>query len=143
MTPYPHSPKDEGQGVLSLHGTVTSGVGAAIGFTELPWARKQFETKLGFSPFPGTFNVRLQAEDETAWNRLRSRLGIEITPELGACLSFCYPVVVNGRIRGAVVRPEVPSYPAGIVEILAHVHLRSTLGVADGDSVELMFEGGK
>lgn len=123
---------------VTIHGTVTSGVGAAGGFTELPWAQRQFETKLGFRPFPGTFNVRLKPADEEIWRVLRAQPGIEITPEPGACLSYCYPVLVNGRIRGAVLRPEVHQYPADIVEILADTHLRSTLGLAEGDEVELL-----
>ncbi len=124
---------------VTLHGVVMSGVGAAARFTELPWARGQFETKLGFRPFPGTFNIRLQPSDEAAWSQLRARPGIEITPEPGACLSFCYPLLVNGRISGAALRPEVAGYPQDIVEILAAIHLRSALGLVDGNAVELCF----
>ncbi|HEY3115172.1 MAG TPA: DUF120 domain-containing protein [Chloroflexota bacterium] len=124
---------------VTIHGAVTSGVGAAVGFTELPWARTQFETKLGLRPVPGTFNVRLQPGDEAIWNRIRAKPGIEITPEPGACLSYCYPVRVNGSLPGAVIHPEVPGYPNDIVEVLSDIHLRSALEVGDGDTVELVF----
>ena len=119
---------------------MVTGVGAAAEFTELPWAHEQFKEKLGFPPFPGTFNVRLTPSDVATWSRIRAQAGVEITPEAGACVSYCYPVLVNGSVHGAVLSPEVPNYPADVVEILAETHLRSILGVADGDAVDLVFE---
>lgn len=123
---------------LVLHGNAVTGAGVAASFTELPWAQRQFQTKLGLRPYPGTFNLKVDPADEAAWRRLRAEPGIQILPdEAGACLSRCYPVLVNDRIRGAIILPEVAGYPPDVIEIIAEGHLRSTLGLADADPVAL------
>ncbi|MEM3712744.1 MAG: DUF120 domain-containing protein [Thermoproteota archaeon] len=40
-------------------------------------------------------------------------------------------------MKGAVVIPRVPSYPKDMLEIIAPVNLRETLGLKDGDEIEV------
>jgi riboflavin kinase len=48
-------------------------------------------------------------------------------------------VKVEG-IEGAMVRPEMSSYPRDLVEVIAPISLKSSLGLADGDEVTLTLE---
>ena len=122
-----------------LHGVVASGLGKARGFTQLPWASEQFARKLDLRPAPGTFNVRLvDDENRSRWQALKRETGIEIDPpDAGSCVARCYPLVVNDRIRGAIILPHVPWYPEDQVEVLAEQSIRAALNLQDGDGVIL------
>lgn len=125
-----------------LRGTVESGTGEAAKFTALPWAERQFAEKLGLRPAPGTLNLRLLPEDLLPWRRVRASPGVEIEPPEGAgCVGRCYPVLINGATAAAIVVPLAPGYPENRLELMAEVHLRSALGVQDGDPVEVTVQG--
>ena len=44
-------------------------------------------------------------------------------------------VLIEGKIRGAIVVPEVTRYGEDVVELLAPVYLRRALKLRDGDQV--------
>lgn len=129
---------------LELEGVVCSGVGEGAMFTQLDSAMGQFRAKLGFAPYPGTFNLRMQGP---AWEGLRARLaraaGIAITPADGYCGAKCFGVTLDGRVRGAAVFPEVEGYLADKFEVIAPVAVRQALGVRDGDRVRVRVEIGE
>lgn len=123
---------------VELEGRLCSGMGEGARFTQLAWAAREFSEKLGFAPFPGTFNLSL---DGPAWRDARSRLrhapGIAIEPPDGFCAARCFPVLINDRIEGAAVLPDVEDYPDDKFEILAPVGIRQELDMRDGDPVRL------
>jgi CTP-dependent riboflavin kinase len=71
------------------------------------------------------------------WEELRSHPGKTLEPETGYCAGRCYPVSVEGQIPGAIVLPEVPSYPTDAVELLAPVNLREALKLGDGAAITI------
>jgi riboflavin kinase, archaea type len=123
---------------IELEGRLCSGMGEGAIFTQLDWAVREFREKLGFAPYPGTFNLSM---DGPAWTDARTRLlqtaGIAIDPPRGFCAAKCFPVVINDRIEGAAVLPDVGDYPADKFEILAPVGVRRELDLRDGDAVRL------
>ncbi len=121
---------------LVLVGAVCSGAGEGANFTQLEWVRREFLARLGFEPYPGTFNLRLHGTEwEAARRVLAQEPGISINPVPGFCAAKCFHVVVAGRVTGAVVFPEVPGYPPEKFEVISAVPVRQTLGVKDGDEV--------
>ncbi len=121
---------------LLLVGEACSGLGEGASFTALDWVRREFLAKLGFEPYPGTFNLRMGGPAwEAARRIMANEMGISITPAPGFCAAKCFHVVIAGRITGAVVFPEVPGYPPDKFEVISAVPVRQALGVADGDSV--------
>ncbi len=129
--------------MTTLTGVLASGLGEGASFTRLDWARAAFVARLGIDPHPGTVNIALVDAAECAtWARLRARPGIAIPPPDPAwCAARCFAVTIAGRIPGAVVLPEVSSYPADKVEVIAAVGVRDALGLRDGDPVVLEFAG--
>lgn len=122
---------------ITLKGTVISGEGSGTRFVKLPWARKQFIEKLGFDPYPGTLNVRLPVETNVkSW--LKKAKGVEIEPAKGFLRGKCFKALVMERVKGAVVMPEVPEYPADVLEVLAPVNLRKTLRLRNGEKVQII-----
>ena len=118
---------------IVLKGKVFSGNKGGKLFVNLPWVRKQMDEKLGFNPYAGTLNLRLP--NETVLNRLREADGIIIVPEKGYSEGKCFKALVNEKVEGAVVLPDVPDYPLDLLEVLAPVNLRKNFGLIDGMEV--------
>lgn len=122
----------------SVRGTVVTGVGEAAGFVTLGWVREQLRAWLGDDPYPGTLNLHLQAPtDVAAWQSVATGGPSHTLPamEEGFCASSYFPVLLDDRVAGGVVLPHVPAYPDDVLEVVAPVNLRATLGVRDGDAV--------
>mgnify|MGYP001315047463 CR=1 FL=1 len=121
---------------LLLVGEACSGLGEGASFTRLDWVRREFLAKLGFEPYPGTFNLRMNGPEWEAARRVMAQeSGIPITPEAGFCAARCFHVVIAGSITGAVVFPEVAGYPSDKFEVISAVPIRQALGMKDGDAV--------
>ena len=118
-----------------LKGKVFSGSKRGKHFVNLPWVKKQINAKLGFNPYIGTLNLRMSNEMDI--HDLRKANGIKIKPEKGYYEGKCFKALVMKKVEGAVVLPDVPEYPSDLLEILAPVNLRKTLGLKDGDIVEV------
>lgn len=92
----------------------------------------------GFDVVPGTLNVRLPAplERSPAWRYLpAAELGAEWETQTGQAGYFLAPVLIAGRYRGSAFQADEPDYPADQVELIAEVHLRTALDLADGDEI--------
>ena len=130
-----------------IRGRLASGIGQGRHFTRLPWARAQFVERLAIDPWPGTLNIVVDDPDAMpVWVRLRRLPGIRMeNPGDGPhdCDARCYPVLVDGRIEGAIVFPEVENYPPAQIEVVAEVNLREALGIEDGDPVRLAIGRGE
>lgn len=125
---------------IELRGTVCDGQGVAKGFTALDWVRVQFRAKVGFDPYPGTLNLRTQDAAQLAC--IRATPGIPIMPDSAkSCPAQAWRVRVAGQVIAAWILPDVPGYPADVLELMAPVSLRQALGLKTGDSVVVEFAG--
>jgi riboflavin kinase len=111
----------------------------AADFTQVPWVKNQFTRKLAMEAYPGTLNLEITGpEDLRAFETLKAAKGIEITPEQASfCSAVCYPVLIAGKVKGAVVLPLVQDYPKNKMELIAPVHIRKTLSLEAGDTLEV------
>jgi CTP-dependent riboflavin kinase len=94
---------------------------------------------------PGTLNLRLAVplERDGRWRYLPSE---EIAPDwqerTGQTGYHLMPVRIAGRYRALAFQADEPNgrgYPPEQIELLSDTHLRSALGLADGDRVEIEF----
>lgn len=124
--------------IIKLRGIVVSGVGQSRLFTEIPWVKKQFIDRLGIDPHPGTFNIEVIAVDREKLNTVRESKGTEITPEdKNFCTAKSFPVLVNGKVRGAAIIPLVSSYPQAQLEVISAESIKQSLSLKDGDRAEV------
>lgn len=136
---------------LELHGTVTSGMGEGRHYISLPGYMAQFETKLGYEPFPGTLNLELDGES------VRVRAGLSaFTPvpidgwedeERTYGPAVCYPAVVeapDGDVfePAHVIAPERTHHDDDQLELIAPTKLREALALEDGDGLTVTVEDG-
>ena len=115
------------------------GIRVAADFTQVPWVKNQFASKLSVDAYPGTLNLEItDPEDLKAFEDLKAGKGIEITPEQPTfCSAMCYPVLIAGKVKGAIVFPLVEDYPKNKMELIAPVHIRKTLSLNAGDTLEV------
>jgi len=121
---------------MTLSGTVFAGQGEGQKFAKLPWFKKQLKEKLGFSPYPGTLNIRLSRDSVEIKKLLEKAKPIKISPVEG----FCQGVSFKARLfdlECAIVIPEVADYPLDLLEIVAPTNLRKRLRLKDGDVVQV------
>ena len=122
---------------IPLNGRVLSGGGTGSLFVNLPWAKKQFKEKLGFNPYPGTLNLQLPPGTNVKELRDATK-GIKIKSPEGFHEGRCFKALIMEKLLGAVVVPDIPGYPHDLLEILAPVNLRETLGLKDGMEIEVI-----
>ena len=125
-------------GAVTLAGRLCSGLGEGAGFTALDWVEHQFHAKLGFWAYPGTLNLHLAGSKwDTARDAMQAAAGIAIQPPPGFCAAKCFAVLLEGRVAGAAILPDIPDYPVDKLEIVSPVALRQELRLSDGDRVTL------
>lgn len=89
---------------------------------------------------PGTLNVRLAAPyDRTLATRYVAASDVDPGWEAttGQTGYHLVPVLVAGRHGAIAFQANEPGYPEDLLEIMCEVHLRSTLGLKDGDPIAL------
>jgi riboflavin kinase, archaea type len=127
---------------IELEGTLFSGLGEAAYYVSLEGYKKQFAAKLGFEPFPGTLNLRLDRSiDRKMRNELNSKIGSEhIDGFKDGKRTFggadFYKAKI-GRLDSAVLLIERTIYDDGVLELIAPVNLRRSLNLKDGDRVRV------
>jgi len=125
---------------VTFKGKLISGMGEGKYYTEQKGYADQFERQLGFVAYPGTFNVEIKYIERNKIRLLRSYGGIEIHEFPGENRTFgsvvCFKATINGK-NGAIVLPKRSHY-AIVLECISPYHLRKTLGLHDGDIVEVV-----
>lgn len=119
---------------IEFSGAVISGDGDGRKFIELPWVKRQMTEKLGFTPYSGTLNVKLDEKSVKQRKLLKKAPSEEICPAEGYYNGLLFKAFI-GILECAIVLPEVPGYPNDLLEIIASVNLRKTLQLEDGFEV--------
>lgn len=127
---------------VTLEGVLFTGLGEGAYYVTRDKYRKQFIEKLGFDPYPGTLNLKLTSEYDTkARSELETYPGIEIEGFKDESRTFgnvkCYPVVINNKMKGAVIFALRSHYNSSVLEIIAPTYLRSQLKLKDGHKVKV------
>ena len=127
---------------VTLEGTVFTGLGEGAYYISKEKYRRQFIEKLGFDPYPGTLNVKLTTDyDLKARNEIEGYPAVEIEGFVNEDRTFgsvkCYPVIVQNKVKGALISALRSHYDVSVLEIIAPVSLRKHLGLRDGHKVKI------
>ena len=124
--------------VISLGGVVISGLGQGAYFMSLSWVRDAVHGLIGFAPYPGTLNVRLDSDAVAVWRRIKDGPAVVMAPPPPeTCGARLFPVLIGAGVEAAVIVPDVTRYGDDTLEVIAAVHLRSVLRLRDDDRVSL------
>jgi len=126
---------------IKIKGKIIKGLNQGTYFTQIPWVREQFIEKLGIDPYPGTLNLEIVDEDDLKnFKDLKRIMVIEIKPkDPSFCSAKCYPILIHGNFRGAVVIPLIKDYPENKIEIISSFNLKKSLNIREGDFLEIEF----
>jgi riboflavin kinase len=127
---------------LNLVGTVFSGLGEGAYYISMKGYKRQFVSKLGFEPYPGTMNLRL---DSPVFRKIRRDLGamkgIHIDGFKDGKRTFggaeCFRALLNGKIEGAVLVIERTTHDDTVLEIISPANLREQFKLKDGDEMKV------
>ncbi len=127
---------------INLTGYVASGMGEGGYYICQKPYMDQFLTKLGFTPFEGTLNIKIKKEDLNKLEVVRSTAGHHINGFTSEGRSFGNVIVYKAKLRNidcAIVVPERSHY-MDTIEIICQYHLRRTLSLNDGDEIEIRID---
>ena len=127
---------------VTLEGTVFMGLGEGAYYITKEHYRKQFIEKLGFDPYPGTLNLKLTSDyDIKTRTELEAYPSVEIEGFKSEDRTFglvkCYPVMVDNKVKGAMISALRTHYDVSVIEIIAPVCLRKHLNLKDGSKVKI------
>jgi len=129
---------------LQLDGKVVSGMGEGAYYMSLEGYRSQFNEKLGYEPYAGTLNLKLLNQSS-----MRTRSTMNSYPAVfvrgfsDSSRSYgwvkCYPAILNdGAVdKAAVIVLERTHYDNSLLEVIAPVCIKETLGIKNGDTVKV------
>jgi riboflavin kinase len=116
---------------VTLEGTVFTGVGEGAYYIVKEHYRKQFQQKLGFDPYPGTLNLKLTSDyDIKTRTELETYPAIEVEGFRNEDRTFglvkCYPVMIDNKVKGALLSAMRTHYDVSVLEIIAPVCYENT-----------------
>jgi len=128
---------------MNFEGEIISGMGEGSYYMSLPGYKQRFKEKLGYEPYPGTLNIKLN-----------SKLYVDRKKEI---LKFpailidgfsdkmrtygwvkCYPALLNESddINGMVLILERTHYDDTIIEIIAPFSIKDKFKLENGDIIK-------
>lgn len=132
----------EGPAHLRFRGTVESGLGEGRYYLSQPGYVVQFVERLGYTPYPGTLNVRLEPADLHRIAAVRDWRGLRIDGFSASGRTFggatCHGARLAGH-PGHLITPD-RTHHTDVIEFIAREFLRKALHLTDGDRVDVELE---
>ena len=126
---------------LEISGTITRGLEEGRYYLSMGGYKKQIKEKLGFVPYPGTLNVKIN--DEELWKR---RYILQLEPIVIAGFRnrkrtcgdlYMYRCKVENQ-QCALIMPLRTHHGPQILEIIGPHNIKRKLSKKDGDMVKVM-----
>ncbi|MSV26319.1 MAG: CTP-dependent riboflavin kinase [Nitrosarchaeum sp.] len=127
---------------VELKGTLVSGLGEGSYYMSLKGYTKQFKTKIGYIPFPGTLNVRLDKKiHQEAIKQFENLEGIKIESFSDGKRTYgwvkCFHAKLNNSINCELVLLERTHHDNSIIELISQVCIRKLGKLKDGSIISI------
>lgn len=127
---------------LEFKGTIISGMGEGAYYMSMKGYTKQFKTKLGYIPFPGTLNVKLKNKEYTEAKRsLDVYGGIMINGFSDGKRTYgwvkCYPAKINNSIDSALITLERTHYDDSVIELISYTNIKKAAKLLTGSQISV------
>ncbi len=125
-----------------LKGNLVSGLGEGAYYMSLEGYSKQFKTKIGYIPFPGTFNVKLGKKEYTeAISQFEEMEGIHIDGYSDGKRTYgwvkCFKAKLNSTIDCQLIRLERSHHDTSTIELISKSNLRKAAKLSDDSKVTI------
>ena len=127
---------------LKLSDSVISGFGEGAYYMSLNGYTKQFKVKIGYIPFPGTLNIKLnQLQDTQIIQQLDELESVIINPFSDGKRTYgwvkCFHATLNNSIKCELIRLERTHHNNSIIELISKNNLRKTSKLKTGSKVTI------
>lgn len=126
---------------IEVEGTITRGLGEGGYYVSMAGYKSQIRKKLGFDPFPGTLNLRLEGEEMIKRQRILDSEPIIISGFKDEKRTygdlFAYRCKVGGQ-DCAIIVPIRTHHGPDIIELISQSDLKRKLSLKDGDKVRVV-----
>jgi len=127
---------------VELKGKLISGMGEGAYYMGLKGYTKQFRSKIGYIPFPGTLNVLLdQKIHQEAIKQFETLDGIKIDSFSDGKRTYgwvkCFAATLNNSAKCELIMLERTHHDASIIELISKYCLRKTAKLKDGSKVSI------
>ena len=127
---------------VELKGILVSGMGEGAYYMSLKGYTKQFKSKIGYIPFPGTFNVKLGKKEYTeAIRQFEGMEGVHIDGYSDGKRTYgwvkCFKAKLNSSFDCELIRLERTHHDTSTIEIIAKNNLRKTAKLSDGSKITI------
>jgi len=133
---------DSSPSYLELNGSVISGLGEGAYYMSLNGYTKQFKVKIGYIPFPGTLNIKLnQLQATQIIQQLDDLDSIIVEPFSDGKRTYgwvkCFHATLNDSIKCELIRLERTHHDNSVIELISKINLRKTVGLKTSSKVRI------
>lgn len=130
--------------IIDFEGHIITGMGEGAYYMSLNGYKQQFKEKLGYEPYPGTLNIKLNSmlyvEAKKEMLKYPS-IDIEGFSDQSRTYGWvkCYPAYINDsvNINSSILILERTHYDDSIIEIIAPFSIKEQFSLKDGDYIRL------
>jgi riboflavin kinase, archaea type len=130
--------------IIDFEGHIITGMGEGAYYMSLKGYKKQFKDKLGYEPYPGTLNIKLNSSlyVEAKKEMLKyPSINIEGFSDQSRTFGWvkCYPAYINDsdNINSSILILERTHYDDSIIEIIAPFSIKEQFSLKNGDYIKL------
>jgi len=136
---------DSSPSYIELKGTLVSGMGEGAYYMSLKGYTKQFQRNIGYIPFPGTLNIKLNTKEHTESVRQFDALdGIFIKGFSDGKRTYgwlkCFKAKLNKTIDCQLIRLERTHHNISIIEVIAKKEIRKGAKLSNGSKITVRIE---
>lgn len=130
--------------IIDFEGHIITGMGEGAYYMSLKGYKQQFKEKLGYEPYPGTLNIKLNSMlFVEAKKEMLKYPAIKIEGFSDQSRTFgwvkCYPAYINDsrNINSSILILERTHYDDSIIELIAPFSIKEQFSLKNGDYVKL------
>ncbi|MFZ1076923.1 MAG: DUF120 domain-containing protein [Nitrosotalea sp.] len=126
---------------VEFKGTIISGMGEGAYYMSMKGYTKQFKSKLGYAPFPGTLNVKLKDKEFIEAKRsLDAHPAIMVAGFSDGKRTYgwvkCYPARIN-NVDAALILLERTHHDDSIIELVSKENIKKLTKLSTGSQVTI------
>ena len=127
---------------VELKGSLISGMGEGAYYMSLKGYTKQFKSKIGYIPFPGTLNVKLHEQKFIeSMQQFNSLSGVKIKGFSDKKRTYgwvkCFKARLNNSVDCQLIILERTHHDSSIIELISKVCIRKNARLKDGSKITI------
>ena len=127
---------------IELRGILVSGMGEGAYYMSLKGYTKQFKSKIGYIPFPGTLNVKLEKKEYVeALKQIAALDGVKIDGFSDGKRSYgwvkCFGCKLNDKIQCEMILLERTHHDQSIIELISETEIRKKGIIKNGSEISI------